>query len=178
MSLVSIWSLIFERSNPLCCNFFLKVGCTSRKFLIVHIYHLFLFKSFLIYIEHIVHSNLQYRRKMHLKCSCLWIYRDGIWMNQRQWLDNCRGYQILHWQDNRLLAIVRRTKMMTSYRQIPVPSNKSFIKHPKNLCLFTTKQAGRTLIHRDIRSRTASKWSFSPPMSALNRRGIDIGIEW
>lgn len=94
MSLVSIWSLIFERSNPLCCNFFFKVGCTSRKFHIVHIYHLFLFKSFLIYIVHIVHSNLQYRRKMHLKCSCLWIYRDGIWMNRRQWLDNCRGYQI------------------------------------------------------------------------------------
>lgn len=118
------YEVYFSKEVTRYAAIFLKVGCASRKFHIVHIYHLFLFKSFLIYIVHIVHSNLQYRRKMHLKCSCLWIYRDGIWMNQRQWLDNCRGYQILHWQDNRLLAIVRRTKMMTSYRQIPVPSNK------------------------------------------------------
>lgn len=119
---------------------------------------------------------------MHLKCFCLWIYRDGIWIKPRQCRDNCRGDQILHRQDNRLLSIVRRTKMMTSYRQIPVPSNKSFIKHPKNLCLFTTKQAGRTLIHRDIRSRTASNdpfplrwvhWIAAESILVLNDSSVD-----
>lgn len=148
-------------------------------------------KSFLVFIHIVITAIYDTRvhkdqiilwRKMHLKCFCLWIYRDGIWIKPRQCRDNCRGDQILHRQDNRLLSIVRRTKMMTSYRQIPVPSNKSFIKHPKNLCLFTTKQAGRTLIHRDIRSRTASNdpfplrwvhWIAAESILVLNDSSVD-----
>lgn len=108
--------------------YFFKINVGVESFISLNIF----IKSFLviytlltaIYSTRVHKDQIILWRKMHLKCFCLWIYRDGILIKQRQCRDNCRGDQILHRQDNRLLPIVRRTKMMTSYRQIPVPSNK------------------------------------------------------